>query len=399
MKIRIGIGLGPAAGPAGFGAAVQSPRRTRHRLAVAVGDGVRAAGGAVHRDGLCPGRDGQAEGGHRSVRAARPASCPGRQAAGHAGGRWRLAGSCRSSACSRPAGRASALPGAAWAARRGVRRGRFSSSGCCWSRQRCPSGQVLRRAPGPASDRCLPSRSTSGWAAAPRPGCGGPAGSETAGWAASCPGEAGAGRRAIQQAASAAGREIDPSTSASACRWRPTASRTRLPARSGSVGQDTDPASLVASGWPGARRMIEQYVAAGISKFVVRPAARPRTPAAARPQASAAAGAAGGQVRRRTRQRADAAANLKRPDRVAAPHGLAGPAPQPAMSTYSRLLSMPTRKAAAFATMTTMQRAPSKSPATAYPRSTGKSTASEAGEIVLAPDCRCPWAGCSVISR
>ncbi len=52
----------------------------------------------------------------------------------------------------------------------------------------------------------------------------------------------------------------------------------------------TDPASLVASGWPGARRMIEEYVAAGISKFVIRPAAGPRTPAAARPQASAAAG-------------------------------------------------------------------------------------------------------------
>jgi probable F420-dependent oxidoreductase len=36
----------------------------------------------------------------------------------------------------------------------------------------------------------------------------------------------------------------------------------------------TDPRLLVAAGWDGARRMIEQYVEAGLSKFVVRPAAR-----------------------------------------------------------------------------------------------------------------------------
>jgi probable F420-dependent oxidoreductase len=35
---------------------------------------------------------------------------------------------------------------------------------------------------------------------------------------------------------------------------------------------DTDPELLVAKGWDGARRMIERYVAAGLSKFVVRPA-------------------------------------------------------------------------------------------------------------------------------
>jgi hypothetical protein len=38
-----------------------------------------------------------------------------------------------------------------------------------------------------------------------------------------------------------------------------------------------DPASLVATGWPEARAMIEAYVEAGLSKFVVRSAdaARP----------------------------------------------------------------------------------------------------------------------------
>ena len=37
---------------------------------------------------------------------------------------------------------------------------------------------------------------------------------------------------------------------------------------------DIDPLQLVAAGWDGAQRMIEQYVEAGLSKFVVRPAAR-----------------------------------------------------------------------------------------------------------------------------
>jgi len=37
----------------------------------------------------------------------------------------------------------------------------------------------------------------------------------------------------------------------------------------------TNPELLVAAGWDGARQMIEQYVEAGLSKFVVRPAGRP----------------------------------------------------------------------------------------------------------------------------
>jgi len=36
---------------------------------------------------------------------------------------------------------------------------------------------------------------------------------------------------------------------------------------------DADPATLIPVGWAGARRLIEQYVKAGLSKFVVRPAA------------------------------------------------------------------------------------------------------------------------------
>src|SRR5580658_10284038 len=43
---------------------------------------------------------------------------------------------------------------------------------------------------------------------------------------------------------------------------------------------EADPASLVAAGWDGARSMIERYVEAGLSKFVIRPAAEPASFAA-----------------------------------------------------------------------------------------------------------------------
>jgi len=94
------------------------------------------------------------------------------------------------------------------------------------------------------------------------------------GWLASLitPQEAGAGRRAIEAAAAAAGREVEPDhygiSLAVATEGIPAgliaAVRDRRP--------DADPASLVAASWPDARRMIEAYVAEGLSKFVVRPA-------------------------------------------------------------------------------------------------------------------------------
>ena len=86
------------------------------------------------------------------------------------------------------------------------------------------------------------------------------------------PEEAGAAVAVIREAAAQARREVDPDhfglslpvtlagipdpLSASIRRRRP----------------DADPATLVAAGWGGARRMISQYVEAGLSKFVVRPA-------------------------------------------------------------------------------------------------------------------------------
>jgi len=97
------------------------------------------------------------------------------------------------------------------------------------------------------------------------------------GWLASLltPEEAAAGREAIQEAAAAAGREVEPDhfgmSLAVAIDGIPAglieAVRLRRP--------DADPATLVATGWGDARKLIEAYVAAGISKFVIRPAGTP----------------------------------------------------------------------------------------------------------------------------
>jgi probable F420-dependent oxidoreductase len=94
------------------------------------------------------------------------------------------------------------------------------------------------------------------------------------GWLASfiTPAEAGAGREAIEAAAAAAGREVEPDhygvSLAVATEGIPdsliAAARARRP--------DADPATLIAASWPDARRLIEQYVAVGLTKFVLRPA-------------------------------------------------------------------------------------------------------------------------------
>ena len=91
------------------------------------------------------------------------------------------------------------------------------------------------------------------------------------------PAEAAAAVETINQAAADAGREVEldhfglsvpvaldgipDSLRASISRRRP----------------DTDPETVVGSGWDGARRLIEQYVEGGLSKFVVRPASEPES--------------------------------------------------------------------------------------------------------------------------
>jgi len=94
------------------------------------------------------------------------------------------------------------------------------------------------------------------------------------------PAEAGAAVAMIQEAAAQAGREVDAdhfgvSLPVALAGNGPGNGQSIPPALSASIRRrrpDADPATLVAADWDGARRMIGQYVEAGLSKFVVRPA-------------------------------------------------------------------------------------------------------------------------------
>jgi probable F420-dependent oxidoreductase len=86
------------------------------------------------------------------------------------------------------------------------------------------------------------------------------------------PEEAGAAVAVILQAAAEARREVDRDHFGLSL---PVALDGIPPALLASISRrrpDADPATLVAAGWDGARRMIGQYVEAGLSKFVVRAA-------------------------------------------------------------------------------------------------------------------------------
>jgi len=88
------------------------------------------------------------------------------------------------------------------------------------------------------------------------------------------PGEAGAAVRTIQEAAGAAGREVEPDHFGLSV---PVAFGGPSQALAASIARrrpGVAPESLVADGWAGARRMIAAYVEAGLSKFVVRAAGR-----------------------------------------------------------------------------------------------------------------------------
>lgn len=97
------------------------------------------------------------------------------------------------------------------------------------------------------------------------------------GWLASfvTPEQARAGREAIQAAAAAAGREVEADHFGLSLAVADGGIPAVLAAAARERRPGADPATLIADGWPAARRMIEQYVAAGLSKFVIRPAADP----------------------------------------------------------------------------------------------------------------------------
>ena len=89
------------------------------------------------------------------------------------------------------------------------------------------------------------------------------------------PAEAGAAVAVIQEAAAQAGREVEADHFGLSVPVALDGIPDPLLASIRQRRPQTDPGTLVADGWDGARRMIEQYVRAGLSKFVVRPAAPP----------------------------------------------------------------------------------------------------------------------------
>jgi probable F420-dependent oxidoreductase len=91
------------------------------------------------------------------------------------------------------------------------------------------------------------------------------------------PTEAGAAVKLINESAAEAGREVEQDhfglSLSVALDGIPDTLRASIERRK----PGTDPETVVALGWDGARRMIEQYVEAGLSKFVVRPVSEPES--------------------------------------------------------------------------------------------------------------------------
>src|SRR5215468_5663288 len=124
----------------------------------------------------------------------------------------------------------------------------------------------------------LPAKPLDIWLGGSAPGALRRVGRLADGWLGSLltPDEARAARETIQDAAWAVGREVEADHFGISLAVAPgggvpadlaTAIRQRRPG--------SDPATLVPASWAAARRMIEQYISAGLSKFVVRPAAPP----------------------------------------------------------------------------------------------------------------------------
>jgi probable F420-dependent oxidoreductase len=86
------------------------------------------------------------------------------------------------------------------------------------------------------------------------------------------PAEAGAGRRIIEEAAAQAGREVEDDHYGISLPVATDGIPADLIASVWNRRPEADPATLIAANWADARQMIEQYVAVGLSKFVVRPA-------------------------------------------------------------------------------------------------------------------------------
>jgi probable F420-dependent oxidoreductase len=112
------------------------------------------------------------------------------------------------------------------------------------------------------------------WLAGSAPGALRRAGRLADGWLGSfmTPAQARQARETIEAAAAAAGREIEPDHYGISL----SVSDGTIPASLAAVARarrpDADPADLIAADWPALHRMLDGYVRAGLTKFVVRPA-------------------------------------------------------------------------------------------------------------------------------
>jgi probable F420-dependent oxidoreductase len=86
------------------------------------------------------------------------------------------------------------------------------------------------------------------------------------------PDEARAGREAIQRAAEEAGRHIEPDHFGISLAVTDGELPAELIAAARNRRPDVDPAELIAAGWDQLHRQLDGYVAAGLTKFVIRPA-------------------------------------------------------------------------------------------------------------------------------
>jgi probable F420-dependent oxidoreductase len=88
------------------------------------------------------------------------------------------------------------------------------------------------------------------------------------------PDEARRGREQIEAAAAEAGRAIEPDHFGISLAVAEDGLSDELVAAARQRRPDVDPADLIASGWPALHRQLDGYIAAGLTKFVVRPAGR-----------------------------------------------------------------------------------------------------------------------------
>ena len=127
-----------------------------------------------------------------------------------------------------------------------------------------------------------PARPLDIWTGGSAPGAFRRAGRLADGWLGSflTPAESRAAREAIQAAAAEASREIEADHFGISLAVATGGITDQLAATVRQRRPESDPATLIADGWAAARGMLEQYIDAGLTKFVIRPATAASGPGA-----------------------------------------------------------------------------------------------------------------------